>query len=256
MKTESQIGLKIRLLSLLWCTVVFLLSPFILILAIYTKNKTPRLPEAGGEPKGIIKLASPCAKVSLLFLGESPVAGVGVDSYNQSLAAESARSFSKIITGSVSWAAIGKNGITIEQSIDELLPKVSQQPIDFVIIMLGVNDVTSLKSLKHWHQSIDRLIINLKKLTKAKILFYGSPPLGQFPALPKTLALVAGSRAALFDLVTKNHPLNGVEYFFSPFRSIVSPEHFAEDGYHPSKLGCVALGKRVAEDLQFLLDEH
>lgn len=244
------------MLSVLWILCTALISPVLVLLAIRTKKQTLRLPEADGEPFGNLQSSSLLPSLNLLFLGESPVAGVGVKAYNHSLAAQSANTFSKLTRRSVFWRALGKNGITIDRTIDELVPQIQEQTIDYLVIMLGVNDVTSLSSLNHWNLSIERLISKLRELTNAKILFYGCPPLAQFPALPKPLAIVAGARATLFDQVTQSHHLNDSEFVFTPFKTSIISDQFAEDGYHPSAIGCVEMGKRVANDLFQLKDSE
>jgi lysophospholipase L1-like esterase len=252
LKTPVKINLKIKLLSFFWLVMVVSISPILIILAIRTKKITLRLPEATGEPYGCCKPANSSVKQNLIFIGESPVAGVGVETYQQSIAAQAARHLSEMTETTVCWRAIGKNGITIEKTIDSLIPKVPEQTIDYLVVMLGVNDVTSLKSLKHWHQSISKLVSKIRRFTNAPILVYSCPPLAQFPALPKPLAIAAGTRAHLFDQVTQHHPLNNIEFKFSQFKANIVTTQFAADGYHPSEAGCIEMGKRIATDLMAL----
>ncbi len=224
-------------------------SPLFVGIAVYTRRNTLRLNEASGDNSGTAGQSITSKAQSLVFIGESPVAGVGVSNYQQSLTAMTARSLAEQTGCSFHWKAIGKNGITLAQTIEELLPKLTNTQCDLLVILLGVNDVTSLNSLTRWHQGITELIKQIRAFSQAKILVYGVPPLHQFPALVKPLGLIAGFRAYLFDLVTSAHPFCGKEFSFRLFKSSLTSEQFAADGYHPSEQGCREMGELIAEQL-------
>jgi lysophospholipase L1-like esterase len=261
------IGLKVRLLSAIWWFAVILTSPLLFLLGLRTEKNTLRMPEAAGQNSGSVNIktqseVSPqknsCLKdnpINLVFIGESPVAGVGVTNYKNSITSHTAQHLSKLTARTVNWAALGKNGVTIQQSIDHLVPKLNDQVIDYLVVLLGVNDVTGLTSLSQWNSSISQLITSVRKYTNAPISIYGCPPLGQFPALPSPLALAAGSRATLLDCVTKHHSLNTVEFKFYPFENALLDNQFALDGYHPSEQGCDALGQLIAVNLNRIQTE-
>ena len=77
-----------------------------------TRARVVRLPEPDDDSRGVVEGGAEPA-LRLLMVGESPVAGVGVQSYRQSIAAQTAQALSKRLARPVCWQAIGKNGATV-----------------------------------------------------------------------------------------------------------------------------------------------
>jgi len=221
-------------------------------MAIYVNRTTLRMPIAKGKSQGCIG-SDYCKDSKLTFIGESPVAGVGVESFDDSLAARTAWYLSQQKKCAVHWQAIGKNGIKITKIIDSLLENSdflqhssSKQTTNYLVICLGVNDTKGFTSLTLWEQEITRLIEKIKQHCNDEIYFLGTPDMSHFPALPKPLGSLLGYRTKLLNFISTHHAYNGSKYSFIPSGLNFDASYLAEDGFHPSVKGCDAMGEAIA----------
>lgn len=229
-------------LALLW-NLCLLLFPLLLIQALWARFRTLRLPEASGTTHRHHETG-----LSVLGIGESTVAGVGVPEMDQALTARIADGLSGLAGQPVSWDAFGQNG----DRLKDLLAKRERFPsreFDAVIVAVGVNDVTGLTSLLRWSQQIIELTTKLKEQYAAPICFCSVPPMHLFSALPQPLRYVLGLRARMLDLVLSKtaEVSEGVFYLDSGFQP--EDQCLASDGYHPSEKGYQVWGELVSEQL-------
>ena len=116
--------------------------PIIVAQGIVVKQRTPKLLEPIGERQGIVGLGRP---LSLLILGDSAAAGVGVEYQYQAL---SGVLLSQLMNEyQLTWALHAKTGDNTRQiiySINTLEPQV----YDVIVTSIGVNDVTKLTSIR------------------------------------------------------------------------------------------------------------
>jgi len=231
---------------IVWILSIFLLLPFLIPLAIYTRKTALRLDPAAGPQKGVFGPHSE-KTIHLTMIGESTVAGVGVENQRMGLAASTAISLSEHLNCKVHWQAIGENQIDIAGTIERLLEKVEAQQTDYLVICLGVNDTTGLTSLTQWHEAISKITIHLTTEGCRHIYFNAIPPMEKFTALPQLLRFVLGLRAKLLQQVLTDHPLQGNLFQQIPSLPLSNPEHLAIDGYHPSESGYRLWGKKIAD---------
>jgi lysophospholipase L1-like esterase len=206
---------------------------------------TPRLPPAAGPGFGICgeTLAGP--PLRLLAVGESPVAGVGVDRHEQAITAALARALAQRLARPVHWRACGMNGVTVRQAQDQLLPLVPAQPVDVLLVAFGVNDSTAFHSARRWQADLALLLESLRaRCQPGVVLVSGVPPLAQFPGLPQPLRWVLGLKAAALDQVVANLP--GVRHVPMQHHQGLAGM-MASDNYHPSALGCDAWARDLAQ---------
>lgn len=230
----------------LWWLLGALLFPLLLAQGRRTRRTTERLPEAQGETIGQAGDGEPLLR--LLVIGESPVAGVGVESYPQALAAQLARCLSARLARPVQWRALGENGADAARVLTHLVPQV-RTPCDLALVVLGVNDTTRFTLVSHWRERLQAIVAALRAAGAGEVILAGVPPMGRFTALPQPLRFWIGLRAATLDAelrrVAAREP--GVRYAAVP--ALLAPEHLARDGYHPSAAGCAAWSERLAEAL-------
>ena len=238
---------KIHSIYFLWGLSVTLLFPWLVGLAFYTRKTALRLPEAHGPQAGSFSKESH-KTLSITMLGESTVAGVGVDHQAQGLVANTAFYLAEITQCRVQWQALGKNGIDLRGTMDTLAPQVPPAS-DWIVVCLGVNDTTGLTGLSRWRKSIAALVCLLQTKSSAKIFFTGVPPMGKFVALPQPLRWVLGLRAKLLDHALQFHPMSGQHFHFIPTAPLPDANFLARDGYHPSAQGYQVWGKKIAEFL-------
>jgi lysophospholipase L1-like esterase len=226
-------------LTFLWTLCLFLL-PLLLVQGLYARRTTMRLSEAPGLGESQVRVDA-----HIIGLGDSVIAGVGIDEIAHALTAQVAVSVSEKSGRSVSWSSHGVNG----DRVRDLIARIKLLPIErpsLLLISIGVNDVSHFTSLTVWQLEISNLIADLKDKYKAPILFIGLPPMDQFPALPQPLRFALGVRAAMLDHTLKRagELIRDVHWY----QTSMKPNNlaFAKDGYHPSAKACSILSMEIA----------
>ena len=212
-----------------WLTTAAL-APLLIGQGLYTRVKTPKLPEAVGSRRGQSG-DGPCLRV--MVLGDSAAAGVGVrfqsEALSGQLASELGRDFS------VTWSLVAATGL----DSSELLHTLETTPVerfDAVLISVGVNDVTSRIGEQDWRDNLGRLVDRLKSHFGVRlILFSPVPPMHAFPALPQPLRWWLGSRARLVNLALREEMLNNPGCQVLPGDFPLDPRIMASDGFHPGE---------------------
>lgn len=227
--------------------------PVLLPQAAWVRWRTPRLPEADGDPHGVLDGAG--AALRLVVLGESTVAGVGAGRYADGIGACLAARLAARTARAVRWHAVGRSGATARQARAELVPRLAGLEADVLVVVLGVNDVLGLRPCAQWR-------VDLAALVDAAWAALGAPrptvisplpPLGAFACFPQPLRAFLGMRAAAFDAVT--HALAAARgLVVAPALPPLGPEVFATDGFHPSARGYAAWADGLATAALPLLD--
>ncbi len=203
------------------------------------------MPEAKGGRSGNFDVLSSDGN-NLVFIGESPVVGVGVDTIEKGLVASTAQALSRQLKCTVNWQAVGLNGADITYCIDNLLPEIEGQHIDYLVISLGVNDTKNLTRFSVWQKEISRLIDSLKRVDAGEIYFLATPDMSRFPALPNPLGFILGYRSRILNLITLSHPYSDQKYKVIDSSMTIEPSFLAEDGFHPSEKGCQQMGQVIS----------
>ncbi|NNE66321.1 MAG: SGNH/GDSL hydrolase family protein [Pyrinomonadaceae bacterium] len=220
---------------LLFGTVLLPTAPFLYIQGRYTKLKVGRLPDASGSNTGVAGKGP--SDLRFLAIGESTVAGVGAENHEEALTGRFASHLSDKTGKTVEWHALGKSGITVAGTLNELVPQIPEGGFDLVLIALGGNDVFSVKSPKHWRAKITELIRTVKSDTGCSEIFLSNIPMVRdFIALPDPLRYLLSRLAKLqhFNTIELTSELQDVHYFEEVDR--VDDEFFS-DGIHPSASG-------------------
>jgi lysophospholipase L1-like esterase len=210
---------------------------------------TPRLPEAAAPYAGIAGACSGAAPLSLLAVGESPVAGVGVASHEQAITGQLAQALAARLARPVVWQAWGKNGVTVRQALQLVVPSIPAARVDIALVAFGVNDTTAFHSVARWRADLRAIIGALQqRCAPSLILLSGVPPMAHFPALPQPLRWVMGLKSQAFDAAAREltMTLPGTRYV----ALAIDPTDralMASDGYHPSAQGCTAWAELLAD---------
>lgn len=204
------------------------------------RKNTPILPEPEGVRHGQV---GDDPEFGLLILGDSAAAGVGCDDQSQAL---SGQTVNAITEHSFYWRLWAKTGLTTADVI-RYLAKLPQADYEQVLISVGVNDVTSGRSLSGWLRDIERLTECLADSYSAKhILFSALPPMHAFPALPQPLRWYLGRQAKRMNRTLKEWADQRAEcvYLSAPFD--MTPDMAAADGFHPSAKSYAVWGVTAA----------
>lgn len=261
-----------------------LLTPIYLYQGHKVKRDTLRLPEPEGIRCGRVKLAVATDSTShgrqtlnLMIAGDSAAAGVGSQTQEQALAGKlipalqqqalTDKAFGQQFD-ELTWSVQATTGHTSFDILRRLyvLPKPNQ-PLDVMVLSVGVNDTTANVSVDKWQQQIEAIIaIAQRKFGVAHLIFARLPQMAQMPALPAPLSHFIGAKATKLDEILQqvcaDH--DGVTYMATDFARMMN-EHangaaidisvmFADDGFHPSSLMYGYWAQQLAELIVELLD--
>lgn len=220
------------------------LLPVLFIQGTKVRKNTPHLMEASGEREGLIGQGKP---LSLLILGDSAAAGVGVETQQDAL---SGAIISELKSEYIlQWKLHAKTGDTTKQ-VYQALQQLEQRKYDVVVTSIGVNDVTKLTSAKSWIKQQKQLFTQIQNHFQPKLIIVsGVPPMQHFPALPDPLAWLFGKYAAqmnqaLQQWLAPQSQFRFIQYDIENFQAMNLP--MASDGFHPSKEIYAIWGQQVA----------
>ena len=236
-------------------TVVLL--PILIVQGILVKLRTPVLPEALGDPFGLFEGQG--EPFHLIVLGESTVAGLGVDTYDQAIASQAASALGRKIGRSVRWRSLGRNGMMAYDLRMKYLEKVASLRADIILISLGVNDVLHLHGPRRYARDLRNLIDGLRgHFGDIPIVLNGVAPVGYFPAIPQPLRYVLGLRARVLDraAATLCRSFKNVHHCSPPYVEDLIRISFASDGFHPNATGYALLGNFLGDCMTQCLESE
>lgn len=206
-----------------------LLSPILLPQALHVRRHALRLPEPDGARLGC---GGDGAPLSLLILGDSAAAGVGVDSQAQALAGQLA---ARLSAGHrLDWTLWAKSGRGSRQVL-ALLEREEARPFDAVLTSIGVNDITGGLRLADWLAQQARIRELLRaKFGVRRIVLTEVPPMHQFRALPQPLRWALGERARRFNLALRESVSGEADVRVLSVAFPADGDYLAVDGFHPN----------------------
>ena len=219
-----------------------LLGPVLWVQGKYVRKITPKLPEPGGPREGVTGRGP---LLSLLIAGDSAAAGVGVSSQDRALCGQLVQQLSQRFT--VTWQLKALTGLD-SPGLESMLEAVGPQPIDVVVLSIGVNDVTNLMSPGAWVHWQTRLAQGILLRHSPKLLIHSAvPPMHGFTALPQPLRWFMGKWANEMNRMLEQSLQGEIRKFFRwPVHSAVS-DGLASDGFHPGPLGYTAWATGLSE---------
>ena len=220
------------------------LIPALVIQGNRVKKNTLRLPEPEGAREGQTGTGN---KLSLLILGDSAAAGVGVEHQDDALLGAILHELKDDFE--IDWKLQAKTGDTSSKVI-HALDQIEVQQYDVIVTSVGVNDVTKLMPADIWIQKQEQLYSKIQqKFSPKLIIAAGVPPMNMFPALPNSLAWLFGQYAKqmnqqLEKFVNQQVNMQWIEYDIEKYRAMNL--QMAADGFHPSKEVYTLWGQEVA----------
>ena len=221
-----------------------LLLPVLFVQGNKVRKNTPRLLEPKGEREGGIGQGKP---LSLLILGDSAAAGVGVETQKDALSGAIIQELQNEFF--LQWKLYAKTGDTTRQ-VFHALQHLEERKYDVIVTSIGVNDVTKLTSAKSWIQQQKQLFEHIQKRFQPKLIIVsGVPPMQHFPALPNPLAWLFGQYAEqmnqkLQQWLAPQSQFKFLQYDIETFQAMNSS--MASDGFHPSKEVYEIWGRQIA----------
>jgi lysophospholipase L1-like esterase len=232
-----------------------LLLPWLLAQGRRARQDTPRLPEAAGQRHGVVVLpdaGSGVRPLTILAIGESPVAGVGVDLQEQAITAQLAQLLACQWQRPVRWQALGKNGATVRDALASIRAGTMSLPssqVQVLLVAFGVNDTTSFHRSDHYRRDLQALLAQLEQRLQPQLtILTGVPPVHLFPALPQPLRHVLGQKAHALSAVARQLAQQRPHTIFVPVTDGGGdPGLLARDGYHPSIAGVRLWAQQLAQ---------
>ena len=226
------------------------LAPLLVAQAVATRRRAPRLPEADGPREGRVGEGE---RLSLLIVGDSSAAGVGVRRQDEALAGHLTRALAQSASRRVHWQLVAQSGITTAQAL-ELVRQVRPMPADIAVAVLGVNDVIDQVPPQRAVQQRAALADWLRHAAGVRhVVFAPLPPVHRFPLLPQPLRHVMGRDAMRHDEAMARWAATRDDVSHLPIALELGPEHMAEDGFHPGepvyRATAQALAAYIAERL-------
>ncbi|WP_198333083.1 SGNH/GDSL hydrolase family protein [Psychrobacter aquimaris] len=258
-----------------------LLAPVYLYQGRKIKRDTVRLPEPNGERHGQVQLSNVLESpkdarkqtLNLMIVGDSAAAGVGSETQQEALVGNlipvlTQQSAIQNQFDTLNWSLQATTGHTSFDILRRLyvLPAPSQ-PVDMMVLSVGVNDTTSKVSVDKWQQQIEDIIaIAQRKFGVQELIFLSLPPMAQMPAIPAPLNNFVGAKASILDKILQQVCAadDRVTYMATDFPRMIE-EHangtpidikvmFASDGFHPSSLMYGYWAQQLSELIIQLLD--
>ncbi len=221
--------------------------PFLYWQGRRVRKKVGRLPDASGATVG--KFGEYDETINLLAIGESTVAGVGAKNHTEALGGQLAKYLSLELRKSVRWHILGESGITVNETLEKLVPDLPETKMDFVVVALGGNDTFKVSSPNRWRNGMAKLIETLRgKYPNAVILLANTPRVKDFTALPKTLKTVLWRISHLHHENAKTLIGEYENVFYYDEAGAVEDGFFA-DGVHPSAHGYALWAEAMIKSL-------
>jgi lysophospholipase L1-like esterase len=244
-------------------TVSIPLLPLLYFQGMAVRRSIPDLPEA----KGLEGLVDHEAErtLNLLTVGESTIAGVGVNSHAEGFTGLLASRLSELLGCNVHWKVYAKSGYTVSNVREKIIDNITEENVDLIVIGLGGNDAFTLNRPSKWADQIDKLIKDLRtKYPETPIGFINMPPIKEFPAFTRLIKFTIGNLVEIHGQALAKVVQMHENVFYNPQIIVLDDwldklgDHlevndFFSDGVHPSKITYQAWGKDFAE---FLVKEN
>ena len=224
------------------------LLPLLYFDAKRVRRKIPQLHEASNTEGFCKSDESSEIPLKLLTIGESTIAGVGVESHETGFSGTLAKELSEKTSKGVEWKVYAKSGYSSKDIIEKILPSIDEKEVDIIVLGMGANDAFTLNTPGQWKKNIIEIITHLQtKYPQVQICFTSMPPIKKFPAFSFSMRFVLGNLVEILgeELARTVQSFENVSYYDKPIdvekwcRELgiePKPELFFSDGVHPSEL--------------------
>ena len=224
------------------------LGPVLLAQARAARKRAVALPEAEGPRAG--EMPGRGRLLTLLFVGDSSAAGVGVPHLDAAFVGHLTRTLHRLTGRPLRWRVAAKSGVSSDHALsllDTLDAEAPRTRAELAVVLLGVNDVIEQipphRALLGRQALLDRLHA---RHGVRHTVFTPLPPMHEFPLLPNPLRAVVGRDARRLDAAVArwadgrhdvSHPLVDMH---------LGSDVMAADGFHPGEPVYRVCGEAVA----------
>ena len=242
-------------------TIAIPLLPLLYYQGKRIRSSVPKLPEATGV-EGLCPSGSKRV-LRLLSIGESTIAGVGVKTHAEGFTGTLGKEIAKKLNVNVAWKVYARSGYTAKKVTKKIVPKITWDKADIIVIGLGGNDAFTLNNPSEWRKDIYALIEGLHaKFGNIPIIFTNMPPIKEFPAFTPLIKFTIGNLVEILGNELNKVTANRANVYYSAQKITLAdwigrlspnatPSDFFSDGVHPSKLTYQFWAKDIAD---FIVD--
>jgi lysophospholipase L1-like esterase len=213
--------------------------------------RTERMVPAQGPVLHAIPGKQPA--ISLLVLGDSSAASVGIGKTEDGLAAQLSQLIAEQTGRAVRWRAAGFSSATANQIRDYVIPNLAAEPWTHIVISIGTNDTKNFHSVPRFKKDFGGLLYALRaKWPEARVVWSPVVDLKRVPALPRALGSILEVRAGAVNRMGERL-CNERGAIAAGRLPILDPQAgFSSDGFHASEAGYRAWAEHM---LPFVLGE-
>ena len=222
------------------------LAPLLIPQAVWTRRRLPRLPEAAGPRQGQTGRGE--LGLSLLILGDSSAAGVGVAHQRDALAGRLSTALACRLGQRVRWQLCARSGVNSKQALALV---DGARPADVAVLVTGVNDVVDqmapARALRHREALVQAL---QQRAGVRQVVVTPVPPMDRFAGLPQPLRWLAGRDAAAHEAALVHWARQQPAVSHLPFDlPLDDASLLAADGFHPGAPLYRLWGEALAEHI-------
>ena len=199
------------------------------------------------EKKPLVELKGKGKALSILFIGDSSAAGVGVDDFEECVSGRLPHLLKQKTARPVIQRTCGNNSATSGGIRDFVVPHLETETYDYIVLSIGTNDAKNFHTGKRFCKEFGTLLYALHaKFPGARIIWQGLIDFSGIPILPTPLNKILGIRSRIIRR-------NGKQICYE--RNVLAPEtswqplpeNFSRDGFHASSLGYQIWAEELAD---------
>lgn len=202
--------------------------------AVWAKQTVKLAPEPPGPRTGLV--GDPASTpLNLVAVGDSLVAGSGVDAQSEALTPLIAEGIAAHEGTAVQWQTHARLGATMRRVRYRYLPLIDSRP-DVLFVCAGSNDVMARRGIDEWRDDLQGTLDKAQELSDRVWLCSSGQPHNS-PSLPKTLRRALEHQVDAQTAVSREICAER-SIPFADVTHVPLPEGFwASDGFHPSRIG-------------------
>ena len=210
------------------------------------RMRTQRLLPAKGRVRDRIDGDEP--EISLLVLGDSSAASVGIDQSDGGIAAQLAALMNQRTGRAVRWRAAGFNSATAGTIRDHVVPNLDHEEWTHIVLSIGTNDTKNFHTVGRWDREFGTLLYALRaKWPEARLVWSPVIDMTLVPALPTALATILETRARAINRMGVRLCRERSAVAASRLPVLDAARGFAKDGFHASEAGYRAWAEHLAD---------
>lgn len=226
------------------------------------KASVSELPPAKG-PSGQYTLPESTQEpLKLLTIGESTIAGIGVETHEEGFSGTLAKELAQAFQRSIDWKVYAKSGYAARRVTQEILPEIVESEVDLIVVGIGGNDAFELNFPQRWRRDVMQLITELReRFPKSPIVFCNMPPIKAFPAFTPLIKTTIGNLVEIlgkelqklvkaYDHVFYHYDIITVEAWIGKYNIEGEASDFFSDGVHPAKLTYQVWAKEISQFIE------